>query len=69
MIDKQLLRILILKANQEELIQYMNTCLEEMTNQQIENAFGGLYYEQVFQQMTPLIVLDKIKVFLKDSLN
>lgn len=68
MLDKQQLRILILKVNREELIQYIDTCLEEMTDLQIENVFGGLYYEQIIQHMTPLMVLDKIKVFLKDSL-
>ena len=68
MLDQQQLRILILKADREELIQYIDTCLKEMTDQQIDNVFGDLYYEQVVQQMTPLMVLDKIKIFLKDSL-
>ncbi len=68
MIDKQQLRILILKANREEPIQYIDTCLEEMTDRQINTVFGGLYYEQVIQSMQPQVVLEQIKVFLKESL-
>ena len=68
MLDKQQLRILILKASREELIQYLDTCLEEMTDGQIDAVFGGLYYEQVIQKMQPHVVLEQIKEFLKDSL-
>lgn len=68
MVDTQQLRTLIIKSNREELIQYIDDCLKEMTGQQVDNVFEGLYYEKVIQKMPPNIVLDKIKEFLKDSL-
>lgn len=68
MIDPQQLQTLIQKASREELLQYIDSCLQEMTDQQIDAVFGDLYYEEVIQQMTPQMTLSKIKVFLKDSL-
>lgn len=68
MLDKQQIRTLILKSNPEELIQYIDACLEEMTDQQIDHVFGDLYYQEVIQKMAPQVVLKQIKIFLKDSL-
>jgi len=66
--DNEQLRILILKSNPQELIQYLDACLEQMTNQQIDAVFGDLYFEQVIQRMAPGVVLEQIEKFLKKSL-
>lgn len=67
-VDKQQLRRLILQADRQQLIQYLDACLEEMTIDQLDTVFGDLYYEQVIQKLSPPLVLAQLKKFLADSL-
>lgn len=68
MLDKQSLRRLILQAQREDLIQYLDLCLEQMTDQQLSHVFGDLFYEEVVQKLPPSAVLERIQQFQKDSL-
>ena len=66
--DKQSIRTLILKADRNELIEYLNSCLEQMTGEQLDWVFGDVYYEQVIQKLPATLVLTQIKKFLEDSI-
>ena len=68
MITKQEIRTLILRTNRDGLIHFLDMCLENMNEQQIDSVFGDLYYEEVVQKLPATLVLARIKKFLEESL-
>ncbi|MDX1909414.1 MAG: hypothetical protein SF053_20410 [Bacteroidia bacterium] len=67
-IDKPALIASLAEYDKSSLLIYLREVLDEMTEDQIENVFGELIYTESLYAMTPVEVIERIKVFYDDSI-